>query len=92
MAHALDFVPGQEVGYGNNTLIPGQRVELSPHLDRWMMGDRYGTVVGYATPAKGVSVIAERGRVREDGAVIYAVKLDVSGKRIMLASTNLQPR
>ena len=23
----------------------GDRVELSPHLDRWMMGDRFGVVV-----------------------------------------------
>jgi len=23
----------------------GDRVELAPHLDRWMMGDRFGEVV-----------------------------------------------
>lgn len=23
----------------------GLRVELAPHLDRWMMGDRYGDIV-----------------------------------------------
>jgi RNase P/RNase MRP subunit p29 len=23
----------------------GMRVQLAPHLDRWMMGDRYGEIV-----------------------------------------------
>lgn len=87
----LDIVPNQETNYGINTLAVGARVELSPALDRWMMGDRYGHIRGYATPANGVSMYRERGRVREDGAVIYVVKLDISGKRSAIASTNLRP-
>ena len=27
------------------TFNVGDRVELKPHLNRWMMGDRFGTVV-----------------------------------------------
>lgn len=34
--------------FGPRTLADniGQRVELAPHLDEWMQGDRYGTIVG----------------------------------------------
>lgn len=28
-----------------NVFTPGQRVQLHPGTDRWMMGDRYGEVV-----------------------------------------------
>ena len=28
-----------------SSFLPGQRVELHPGADRWMMGDRYGAVV-----------------------------------------------
>jgi hypothetical protein len=24
----------------------GKRIQLKPHLDRWMMGDRYGEITG----------------------------------------------
>lgn len=32
-----------EMGYGRG-IEPGERVELSPHLDLWMRGAKYGTV------------------------------------------------
>jgi hypothetical protein len=46
------------------------RVELSPHLDRWMMGDRYGDLVGVAKTGK------RKGLVK--------VKLDKSRKTLFL--------
>lgn len=54
----------------NDQLI-GKRVQLSPHLDRWMMGDRYGTVVSRVKKAP-----------TPDGQLIYRVQLDRSGKTI----------
>ena len=34
--------------FGPRTLADniGKRVELQPHLDLWMQGDRYGTIIG----------------------------------------------
>lgn len=79
-----------EFGFGDNTLPVGQNVELHPGLDRWMMGDRRGRVVGYATSNGGVSSKIANARVRGDGAIVYAVKLDVSGKRVKIAATNIK--
>jgi hypothetical protein len=49
-----------------------ERVELHSATDRWMMGDRYGTVVAER--------LAKRGPLA--GHTVYRVKLDVSGKVI----------
>ena len=41
----------------------GDRVELHPAMDRWMMGDRYGTVVRIIPSRKGedrVSILMDR--------------------------------
>jgi hypothetical protein len=47
----------------------GQRVQLAPHLDAWMMGDRYGEIVTLPvrrTPHNRVGVKMDRsGRVRK---------------------------
>lgn len=37
---------------------PGQHVEMSPHTDRWMQGDRFGTV--YSVGRKHVTIELER--------------------------------
>lgn len=81
-----------EFGFGDNSLPIGQNVELHPGLDRWMMGDRCGHIVGYATRNDGVSTKIANGRTRDDGALVYAVKMDVSGKRLKIASTNIKAR
>jgi hypothetical protein len=55
----------------------GDRVQLHPGTDRWMMGDRYGTIVG-------------KGRSRI-GYVIWRVKLDFSGKTLRFCEQLLNP-
>jgi hypothetical protein len=40
----------------------GRRVQLAPHLDAWMRGDRYGTVV--RVTAAGLVVELDRSRRR----------------------------
>lgn len=42
------------------TSLIGARVELRPHLDRWMMGDRYGTIVGFGKARRVVKVDLDR--------------------------------
>ena len=34
------------IGYDGNAFTVGDRVEIHPGTDLWMMGARYGTVVG----------------------------------------------
>lgn len=45
--HIVPYLPDDTVMFGPHTLAAniGKRVELAPHLDRWMQGDRYGTIV-----------------------------------------------
>lgn len=31
----------------------GRRVQLSPHLDEWIMGDRYGVITRFASTGSG---------------------------------------
>lgn len=50
--------------------LRGSRVELPPHMDAWMMGDRYGAIVGF-------------GRIeRDDGTetAIARVKMDKTAR------------
>jgi hypothetical protein len=47
----------------------GTHVELAPHLDAWMRGDRYGAVVGYGYT-----------RTNFGQRRIVRVKLDRSGR------------
>lgn len=49
---------------------PGQRVQLHPGTDRWMMGDRYGDVA-------------------KIGRKVVHVKMDRSGKTILVHPSNL---
>ena len=50
--------------------MTAERVEIPAHLDRWMMGDRFGEVLSLIQRAKpGEPTIAR-------------VKLDISGKTI----------
>jgi len=53
----------------------GKRVALLPHLDRWMMGDRYGEIVD---------------AVMRGEMYAYKVKLDKSGKTITFFSRDLE--
>ncbi len=60
----------------------GSRVELHPATDRWMMGDRYGTIT-----AKRIQVV---GRATSAPAhTEYRVKLDVSGKSFWMHEDNI---
>jgi len=56
----------------------GDRVELHPATDRWMMGDRFGTVIGKKRPRSGPI-----------GFLAIKVKLDKSGKVIAFHPANL---
>ena len=47
---------GKRDAYG----LIGQRVELAPSTDRWMMGDRYGEIVAYAMRRSHVRVKMDR--------------------------------
>jgi hypothetical protein len=53
-----------------------QRVELHPATDRWMRGDRYGTVIG--------EVKARGGR-----PLRYRVRMDVSGDVIQVREDDI---
>ena len=55
----------------------GKRVTLLPHLDRWMMGDRHGEIVGV-------------GRAIAGKPCAFKVKLDVSGKTMKFLERDLE--
>ena len=44
-------------------VYPGDRVEVSPGLDVWMMGDRYGTVIK-VTNRRVTCIMHRSGKVR----------------------------
>ena len=46
------------------------RVQIPAYTDRWMMGDRFGEVVG--------AYVLEQGE--HEGSEVFRVKLDISGK------------
>lgn len=50
------------------------RVQIPAYTDRWMMGDRYGEVVGITRRA------GESDNMLGKSADLYRVKLDKSGK------------
>lgn len=50
------------------------RVQIAPHLDRWMKGDRYGTVVR----------ITRRGPGKDN---LITVKMDKSGQTVRYAAS-----
>jgi hypothetical protein len=50
------------------------RIELHPATDRWMMGDRYGSVVGE---------FVRRGRR------FFRVRMDRSGKTVTVSESNV---
>lgn len=58
-----------------NNLV-GKRVEIAPHLDRWMQGDRFATVV----MADGDSGVA----------LLYRLRFDRSGDTRTFADTNFR--
>lgn len=51
------------------------RIEIHPATDRWMAGDRFGSVIGY--------------RKDKAGKEIYRVKMDRSGKTISVHEDNV---
>lgn len=68
----------------------GQRIELAPHLDHWMMGDRYGDVVGFVRHGTEAGTGKERWFVcRPEYASAVRVKLDVSGKTITIKADGI---
>lgn len=54
------------------------RVEIHPHYDRWMMGDRFGRIV-------------RSGKLKDGRAVVY-VKLEISGKTVCILDGEFTPR
>lgn len=66
-------------------LTKGTRVELHPATSQWMMGDRYGEIVGYGRKRDYRNTFnGENTFVRP-----YRVKLDKSGKIIRLHPENV---
>ena len=62
----------------------GQRMQLHPATDRWMMGDRYGVIVG----------VSKRVRHYLDprdprNGQTFTVKMDKSGKTIKVCQGNI---
>lgn len=64
----------------------GDRVELHPGCDRWMMGDRFGVIVGRGRPSS-----HELHRLPHP-VVIWRVKLDRSGKTFRFLQERLEVR
>ena len=66
-------------------MTKGQRVELHPATDRWMMGDRFGVVSGFGRPILTHDKASGR-------AVVFRpvfVTLDKSGKRVKFHPANV---
>lgn len=63
----------------------GDRVELHPVTDRWMMGDRYGVVVE-------VKKVLRKGSARQcaERSYKYKVKFDKSGEEHWYYERNLR--
>ncbi len=57
------------------------RVQIPAYTDRWMMGDRYGTVTKITKYKERYAGVPSQ-RSRTDAYDIAHVKLDVSGKTI----------
>lgn len=55
-------------------IINGTRVQLAPHLDRWMQGDRFGYIIEVNTLMPD-----------DNDSLRYRVKLDKSGDKVWLA-------
>tara|TARA_R110000764_G_scaffold153114_1_gene240963 strand:+ start:836 stop:1042 length:207 start_codon:yes stop_codon:yes gene_type:complete len=56
------------IGYDGNAFTVGDRVEIHPGTDLWMMGARYGTVVGTSlTPEDRVRVEMDKVRGLRSG-------------------------
>lgn len=68
-------------------MTTGQRVELHPATDRWMMGDRFGVVSGFGRAI--VTHDKASGRAMVFRPVF--VTLDKSGKRIKFHPSNVVP-
>jgi hypothetical protein len=66
----------------------GERIELAPHLDRWMMGDRLGQVVAFVR-----RINTKKGkrwqRCAEEYGEAVRVRLDVSGKLVTLKADGI---
>jgi len=60
------------IGYDGAPYIVGDRVEIHPATDLWMMGARYGEVIGTS--------LTKRDRVK--------VRLDKMGKRLFSGSAD----
>ena len=72
-----------------------QRVQIPAYTDRWMMGDRYGTIVKISRmrPAQAVRAALLTGRARGvyEPREIAHVKLDKSGKTMRFVLADCTP-
>jgi hypothetical protein len=66
-------------------LTKGTRVELHPATSNWIMGDRYGEIVGYGHKREYRNTF--NGTLTQ--VQPYRVKLDKSGKTIRLHPENV---
>ena len=61
------------------------RVQIPAYTDRWMMGDRYGDVIGFSKPKNWLDPKDPR------GLTIARVKLDKSGKTVRVIYDDCTP-
>lgn len=62
----------------------GRRVELHPATDRWMRGDRYGTIVGVSKRSRSYL----NPRDPRNGRT-FTVLMDRSGKRLRFSESDI---
>jgi hypothetical protein len=71
----------------------GTRIEIAPHLDRWMMGDRFGTVVRFVRKSLYVDRFKRDTNpwhvCQPEFASGIRVKLDVSGKTVTIKADGI---
>lgn len=61
------------------------RVQIPAYTNRWMMGDRYGEIVGYSKPKRFLDPKDPR------GLTVARVKLDKSGKVVRVYLDDCTP-
>jgi hypothetical protein len=68
-----------------------ERIQIPAYTDRWMMGDRFGTIVKVTKGRRSAGVRAALLSDTRGATEIAHVKLDVSGKtvRVILADCTL---
>lgn len=62
----------------------GKRLELHPATDRWMMGDRYGEIIGIGRKSRSFLDPQD-----PRNGQVFRVRMDKSGKVIRVSERNI---